>query len=162
MSVHRTPDPAEASSRQHSTRTRRDQMSVACVAALRLASEILIPVSLAAWSLDTRYAAPTRSLLAMMTAGGAAVAWGRLIAPRSAGRLADPARLVIELALFSASGAAISTITQPTLGLSYTAAAASISVLVRRTEQSTTADDSTATMEPARPGRRADHADRSL
>ena len=61
---------------------------------------------------------------------GAAI-WGRFMAPRSETRLADPLRLIAELAFFSAATAAFAAAGAPTLAAIYGPVAIACAVLVR-------------------------------
>ena len=62
----------------------------------------------------------------------AAVLWGALVAPKAARRLADPARLALELVLFAATGAGLAATGRPVAGavLAIASAAASIGLRV--------------------------------
>lgn len=74
------------------------------LAAVRFAAELGMLAALA--YVGWRLAAGNQALgitLAVVLVALAATAWGRWVAPRAEGRLEDPARLVVELALFGAA-----------------------------------------------------------
>jgi hypothetical protein len=61
----------------------------------------------------------------------AAAIWGRWMAPRSQHRLADPARLVAELAFFGAAAAAFAAVGAPVIAAVYAVVAGGCALLVR-------------------------------
>jgi hypothetical protein len=74
------------------------------LAAVRFAAELGMLAALA--YVGWRIAAGSQALgltLAVLLVAVAATVWGRWVAPRAEGRLEDPARLVVELALFGAA-----------------------------------------------------------
>lgn len=60
-----------------------------------------------------------------------ALVWGRWIAPRAAGRLRDPSRLVVELVLFLGFGLVLALVGPVFVGGIFALLAANIAVLVR-------------------------------
>lgn len=130
-----TADSVDPSSPLPPTSRRRCDSIAAPTAAVRFATEIVVLVALATWSLQTPYVAVVRWLLALATAGVAAAVWGRFVAPRSSTRLADPARLATEVVVFTAAGAALATLGGPALGLGFLVIAVGAAVLVRCTER---------------------------
>jgi uncharacterized protein DUF2568 len=68
---------------------------------LRFALELCMLVALGIWGFSENF------VLGVATPLAAAVVWGLWIAPKATRRLRDPARLVVELMLFGAAGAAL-------------------------------------------------------
>lgn len=60
--------------------------------------------------------------------------WGRFVAPNSAHRLDDPARLLLELGLFAATGAALAAAGHPLPAAALATSSAAVAVGVRRLE----------------------------
>jgi hypothetical protein len=61
----------------------------------------------------------------------AAAVWGRWVAPASRHRLTDPARLVVEVAFFTAAGVALGVTGRSVLGVALTVAAVANAGLLR-------------------------------
>lgn len=101
------------------------------VAVVRFATEVLVLIAVSAWALRTPYSAPVRWFIALLAAGGVAAVWGRFVAPRSPTRLADPARLTVEVAVFAVGGAASAALTSPSVGLGFLATAVGAALAVR-------------------------------
>ncbi|HEX6131833.1 MAG TPA: YrdB family protein [Actinomycetota bacterium] len=81
--------------------------AVAAVAlGLRFLLEVWSIVALVGWGLGVDASLAVRVALGVGAAGLFGLAWGRWVAPRASRRLADPARLVLELALFAVAAAA--------------------------------------------------------
>ena len=68
---------------------------------LRFVLELCLLVALGVWGFSENVVLGIAAPLA------AAVVWGLWIAPKASRRLRDPARLVVELVLFGAAGAAL-------------------------------------------------------
>ena len=71
-------------------------------------------------------------VLAVLLPLVAVAVWGRLVAPRASGRLADPARLVVEAALFTVSALGLVLVGFVAVGVAYGVAAVVVAALVRR------------------------------
>ncbi len=100
---------------------------------LRFTVELAALVAVTTWGLQLT-AAPLRWPLAAACATALAAVWGRLIAPKSPKRLADPARLVTELVVFFAAGAAISVTTTRVVAICFTLLAVSDAFALRATD----------------------------
>jgi Protein of unknown function (DUF2568) len=98
--------------------------------ALRFALELAALAAFAAWGLDAT-GGPARFVLAAATVGVAVTVWGRWVAPAARRRLADPARLAVEVAFFVAAGLALAATGRAILGAALAAAAAGNAALVR-------------------------------
>ena len=72
--------------------------------ALRFVLELAALAGLATWGWHTGGGA-TRIVLAIAAVGAGAVVWGIWCAPKSARRLAQPARTLVEAAVFAAGAA---------------------------------------------------------
>lgn len=68
---------------------------------------------LALWGVQVGSGAAAKLSLALGGPLLAAVTWGLLVAPASRRRLADPARLLVEILLFAASIAALAAVGHP-------------------------------------------------
>jgi hypothetical protein len=75
--------------------------------AARLLCELALLVALAVWGFHTDAGAAAKVALGLGAPLAAAVIWGLWVAPASRRRLADPARLVVEVLLFAAGVAAL-------------------------------------------------------
>jgi hypothetical protein len=78
---------------------------------------------------------PARFAVAAAAVLVAAAIWGRWVAPASRRRLADPARLLVELAFFTAAGAALGVTGRGVLGAALTVAAVANAGLLRLLHQ---------------------------
>lgn len=102
--------------------------------AVRFLTEIAMLVALAAWG----WLWPqswVRVVLAVAAPALAAAVWGWLVAPASGHRLADPSRLLVEIALFAATTAALLTIVTAPVAISFAAVAMGSAVLLRLTPE---------------------------
>jgi hypothetical protein len=98
---------------------------------LRFLLELVMLAALA-WSAATITDGRWPSVLAAVLAPVVAIGlWGLLVAPGSRQRLPDPARLVVELALFSATGLALAWAHHVALGVVFAVAAAANAVWLR-------------------------------
>ena len=77
---------------------------------LRFVLELCMLVALGIWGFSENIVLGIAAPLA------AAVVWGFWIAPKASRRLRDPLRLVVELLLFAAAGAALAAARPPTRG----------------------------------------------
>jgi Protein of unknown function (DUF2568) len=101
---------------------------------VRFLTELGLLAALAAAGLSLDAPLPVRVLLAVAAPGAAAAAWGRFVAPRSARRLRDPARLVLEAVLFGAATLALVLAGHPAAATVLAAAAAVTAPLSRAAE----------------------------
>lgn len=96
------------------------------VAALRFAVELgavaMAAAAGAEWGWALAVAAPVALLLA----------WERFVAPRSPRRLADPGRLVVEVALFTGVGALVTASGRPLVGVAFVVISVATAVAVRQ------------------------------
>ena len=95
----------------------------ALVLALRFACELAVLVALAWW---------LWFVLGVVVALAVAVVWGVLIAPKASRRLPDPARLVLELAIFALATVAYLAVGQPVVAVAFAILAVATAVLSRR------------------------------
>jgi hypothetical protein len=95
------------------------------VDSIRFATEISVLAALAIAGASLAWP------LALVLPASFALAWGRWVAPRSTTRLADPARLATEVALFVSAGAALAATTSLVLGLVLALVGVATSVLTR-------------------------------
>jgi len=100
---------------------------------LRFALELAALAAFATWGLHAT-GGPARFALAAAAVPAAAV-WGRWVAPASRHRLADPARLLVEVAFFTAAGAALGITGRGVLGAALTVAAVANAGLLRLLHQ---------------------------
>jgi hypothetical protein len=70
--------------------------------------------------------------LSLLLSGAAIAIWAAWIAPKAARRLGEPARLVVEVALFAASGVALSFAGRPVLAAVHFLVGIGAAGLVRR------------------------------
>ena len=70
-------------------------------------------------------------VLAIAAPCAVAAVWGAWVAPRAARRLADPARLAVEVALFVAGGSALAVAGEVALGVALAVLGVANAVLVR-------------------------------
>jgi hypothetical protein len=98
--------------------------------ALRFALELAALAAFAAWGLDAT-GGPARFVLAAAAVGVAVAVWGRWVAPAARRRLADPARLAVEVVYFAAAGLALAATGRAALGAALAAAAVGNAVLLR-------------------------------
>jgi hypothetical protein len=101
---------------------------------LRFALELAALAAFATWGLHA-IRGPARFALAAAVVLAAATVWGRWVAPASRRRIADPARLLVELAFFAAAGVALGVTGRVALGAALTVAAAANAGLLRRFHQ---------------------------
>jgi len=73
-----------------------------------------------------------RVLLAVLLPLVAVAVWGRLVAPRASGRLADPARLAVEVTLFTVSALGLALAGFAWAGVLYGVVAVGVALLIRR------------------------------
>lgn len=104
---------------------------------LRFALELAALAAFAAVGLHA-VRGPARFALAAALVLAAAAVWGRWIAPASRRRLADPARLVVEVVFFAAAGVALAATGRWPLGAALTVVAVANAGLLRllRTNES--------------------------
>ena len=98
--------------------------------ALRFALELAALAAFAAYGLHAIHG-PARFALAAALVLAAAAVWGRWAAPASRHRLAEPARLVVEVGFFTAAGMALAATVQSVLGAALTAVAMANAGLLR-------------------------------
>ena len=75
---------------------------------------------------------PGRFVLAAVAAGLAIAVWGVLVAPKSSRRLADPARLIVEIVFFAAAGLSLAGVSWLWLGVALAVVAIGNAILLRR------------------------------
>ncbi len=95
------------------------------VDSVRFATEIAVLAALAIAGASVAWP------LALALPASFALAWGRWVAPKSTTRLADPLRLVTEVALFVGAGAALAATTSLMLGVVLALVGVATSVLTR-------------------------------
>jgi len=98
--------------------------------ALRFALELAALAAFATWGLHA-VGGPARFALAAVAVLAAAAVWGRWVAPASRRRLGDPARLLVEVAFFTAAGAALAGTGRGGRGAALTVAAVANAGLLR-------------------------------
>jgi hypothetical protein len=98
--------------------------------ALRFALELAALAASAIYGLHA-VRGPARFALAAALVLAAAAVWGRWIAPASRRRLADPARLMVEVVFFAAAGVALAATGRWLLGAALTAVAVANAGLLR-------------------------------
>lgn len=107
------------------------------MAAMRVVNEVLRFVlellALAAFGYGAAQLAdgPLRFGLGAIAVVAAAALWGVLVAPKSSRRLADPARLVVEIVFFAAAGASLAAAGVLALGIVLAVAGVANAVLLR-------------------------------
>jgi hypothetical protein len=98
---------------------------------LRFLLELVMLAALA-WSGAAIASGTWPSVAAGVLAPVAAIGlWGLLVAPASRHRLPDPARLVVELALFAATGLALAVAGHVPLGVAFAVVAAANALVLR-------------------------------
>jgi hypothetical protein len=97
--------------------------------AFRFAPELAALAAFATFGLDAIPGSARFALAAAVVA--AAAVWGRWVAPASRHRLTDPARLVVEVAFFTAAGVALGVTGRSVLGVALTVAAVANAGLLR-------------------------------
>jgi Protein of unknown function (DUF2568) len=102
--------------------------------AVRLLCELGLLVALAVWGFRTGAGAATKVALGLGAPLAAAVIWGLWVAPASQRRLADPARLVVEVVLFAAGVAALAAAGYVLVAVVFAVVVAANIVLVRMLE----------------------------
>jgi len=102
----------------------------AAALALRFALELGALAALAYWGAHTGDGI-VRVLLAVAAPLAAAALWGIFVAPKSARRLRDPARLAVELIVFGGAAAALVAAGRTTLGVAFAVVAVVDCALVR-------------------------------
>jgi Protein of unknown function (DUF2568) len=90
---------------------------------------MLVLLAVAGWSLGT--AGATRLLLAVVLPAAAIAVWAVWMAPTSRRRLADPARLVAQIALFAVVGVLLAWSGHSAWGISFAIGASVIFALTR-------------------------------
>jgi hypothetical protein len=98
--------------------------------AVRFALELAALAAFATWGLHATRG-PTRFALAAAAVGVAAAVWGIWVAPAARRRLADPARLAVEMVFFAAAGLALGVTGRAVLGAALTVAAVANAVMLR-------------------------------
>jgi hypothetical protein len=104
--------------------------------ALRFALELAALAAFATWGLHAA-GGPARFALAAAAASAAAAVWGRWVAPAARRRLADPARLLVEVAFFAAAGAALAVTGRGVLGAALAVVAVANASLLRLLQHET-------------------------
>ena len=94
-------------------------------AAARFALELCTIAALMAWGFQASDAAIVGWVLGLGTPLAFTLIWGAFISPKSPYRLNDPARLVLEIAIFTATTIALATATSDVIALVFAAAVAS-------------------------------------
>jgi hypothetical protein len=89
--------------------------------AVRFLLELCALAALAYWGIETGSSVGVDLVLALGAVVAFAAIWGAWVAPRASRRLADPARLVLELALFAAAIAALAAAGRPVLAVAFAA-----------------------------------------
>lgn len=84
--------------------------------AVRITAELAAVAAVTMWGFQIT-SRPVRWALALSCAAAFLLIWGRYVAPKSPHRLDDPARLLTEIVLFVAAGAAAGAATAPAVGL---------------------------------------------
>jgi hypothetical protein len=91
---------------------------------------LLAALAVTGWGLGGR---PVLQVaLAVLLPLVAVAVWGRLVAPRAAGRLKDPARLVVESALFLVGALGLVLVGLVGVGVAFGVVAVVVAVVVRR------------------------------
>lgn len=110
----------------------REDGPVGPVAVLSFVLELamLALLAYAGWRIGT--ATATRLVAAIGFPVVAVVVWGRWMAPTSRARLADPGRLVAQVALFVASGALLAAADRAWVGVGFAVLASAVFALTRR------------------------------
>jgi hypothetical protein len=98
--------------------------------ALRFALELAALAAFGTWGLHAA-GGPVRFALAAAAVLTAAGVWGRWMAPTSRHRLADPARLLAEVAFFTAAGVALGVTGRGLLGVALAVVAVANAGLLR-------------------------------
>jgi hypothetical protein len=98
--------------------------------ALRFALELAALAAFATYGLHA-VRGPARFALAAALVLAAAAVWGRWVAPASRRRLADPARLVVEVVFFAAAGVALAATGRSVLGAALSVVAVANAGLLR-------------------------------
>jgi hypothetical protein len=98
--------------------------------ALRFTLELAALAALGTYGLHVARG-PARFALAAALVLAAAAVWGRWVAPASRRRLADPARLVVEVVFFAAAGAALAATGRGVLGAALAVVAVANAALLR-------------------------------
>jgi hypothetical protein len=98
--------------------------------ALRFALELAALAALGTYGLHAARG-PARFAVAAALVAAAAAVWGRWVAPASRRRLADPARLVVEVVFFAAAGVALAATGRVVLGAALTVVAVADAGLLR-------------------------------
>ena len=91
---------------------------------VRFILELCMLAALAYWGYQTGDSLPMKLVLAIGAPLVAAVVWGAFIAPRAWRRLADPARLLLELVLWIAATVSLAAAGRPTLAIIFAAVVA--------------------------------------
>jgi uncharacterized protein DUF2568 len=105
---------------------------VGAVAILSFVCELamLALLAYAGWRIGDSTA--TRLISAIVSPAVAVAVWARWMAPASPARLRDPARLVAQVAVFAAVGAALVVADRPWSGVGFAALASAVFALTRR------------------------------
>jgi hypothetical protein len=99
---------------------------------VRFATELALLAALAVTGWRIGDGPVLRVALAVLLPLVAVAVWGRLVAPRASRRLPDPARLVVETALFVVSAVGLALAGSEWAGVVYGVVAVLVAVLVRR------------------------------
>jgi Protein of unknown function (DUF2568) len=102
--------------------------------AVRLLCELGLLVALAVWGFHTGSSPAADLALGLGAPLLAAVIWGLWVAPASRRRLADPARLVLEVVLFAAGVAALAAAGYVLVAVVFAVVVAANTILVRMLE----------------------------
>jgi Protein of unknown function (DUF2568) len=102
--------------------------------AVRLLCELGLLVALGVWGFHVGSGTAAKVALGRGAPLLAAVIWGLWLAPASRRRLADPARLVVEVLLFAAGAAALAAAGYVLVAVVFAAVVAANIILVRRLE----------------------------
>ena len=86
-------------------------------AAIRFMLEISALIALGYWGSQLGDSTTTRAAMAILAPLVAAVAWGLWVAPKAGHRVADPARVVIEVAVFGGAAIGLALAGRRNLGL---------------------------------------------
>jgi hypothetical protein len=98
---------------------------------VRFLLELLLLAALAWWGFTLDAPILVRILAGLAAAGGAAVVWGRWIAPRARGRLRDPLRFGVETVLWIAGAGAVTAVAGAAWGIGFLVLALATAALAR-------------------------------
>jgi Protein of unknown function (DUF2568) len=100
--------------------------------AVRFLSELALLAALAVTGWRLGDPPVMQVVLAVLLPLVAVAVWGRLVAPRASGRLADPSRLAVETVLFTVSAVGLVLVGFAWVGVLYGVVAVGVALLVRR------------------------------